>query len=368
MRKVHFELVLLVVVGISISVASRAQDRSPVTNTKDHFPYAFGNFVWWPDVDLRAELKEHLPTLGDEIERGSPIESRVRTVLIQLLREKGVQAEVQIIEPSTDVFSSKRVPEAPPPSIVYSVLSPPEILVERLTFEGAPLDGSGSLSEVAAGMEGKPYRGMAFWSDRQRITEALQQLGYLSSTVMLNHGAPRKDGDHYLVSVTASITAGPKFHVASIKADGGPLVQGRDLSPYFSLKQGDVATPFAFGRLAGALRSVYWQAGYADVDFTGPPVLDAAHALASYHLQVTPGPLYHLRSVRFENLDPVQEAKAREMLGLKPGDAYDLMAVSDLNRKLSNPSSPLRAYGFSYTSKEDKPKQLVDLILNFYKQ
>ena len=368
MRKVHFQLVLLVAVGISISVASRAQDGNPVSNKKDHFPYAFGNFVWWADVDLRVELKKRLPTLGDEIERGSPTESRVRTVLVQLLREKGVQADVQTIEPSMDVFSSKRVPEAPPPSIVYSVLSPPEILVEKLSFEGAPSDGSGSLNEVAANMEGKPYRGMELWSDRQKISEALQQLGYLTSTVTLGHGAPRKDGGRYLVPVTASITAGPKFHVASIKADGGPLVQGRDLSPYFALKQGDVATPYAFGRLAGALRSVYWQAGYADVDFTGAPMLDAAHALASYHLQVTPGPLYHLRSIRFENLDSALEAKAREMLGLKPGDVYDLMAVTGLNRKLSDPSSPLRAYGFSYTPKEDRPNQLVDLVLKFYKQ
>ena len=98
MRKVCFQLVLLIIGGLSTSGASRAQDGHPVTNSKDHFPYAFGNFVWWSDSDLRAELKRHLPTLGEEIGRGSPIESRVQTVLIQLLREKGIQAEVQAIE------------------------------------------------------------------------------------------------------------------------------------------------------------------------------------------------------------------------------------------------------------------------------
>jgi hypothetical protein len=175
MRKVCFRLVVLIIVGLATSGASRAQDRHPVTISKDHFPYAFGNFVWWSDADLRAELKKHLPTLGEEIGRGSQIESRVRTVLIQLLREKGIQAEVQAIEPSMDVLSGKRV------SIIYSVLSPPEILVEKLTFENAPDDGSGPLNEVAAGMAGKPYRGMTFWSDKQKIREGLQQLGYLSS-------------------------------------------------------------------------------------------------------------------------------------------------------------------------------------------
>ena len=98
---------------------------------KKHFPYDFGNLVWWTDADLRTELKKRIPTLGDEMERNSPAEARVRTVLMQLLKEKGVQGEVQVIEPSIDSLSTKRVPEAPPVSIVYSVLSPPEIIVEK---------------------------------------------------------------------------------------------------------------------------------------------------------------------------------------------------------------------------------------------
>jgi hypothetical protein len=100
------------------------------------------------------------------------------------------------------------------------------------------------------------------------------------------------------------------------------------------------------------LHSVYWHAGYSDVDLAGSPVLDTAHAFASYQLQVTPGPLYHLGSVKFENLDSAQETKAREMLGLKTSEVYDAMAVSGLNKKLLDPSSPLRGYGFSYTPKK----------------
>jgi hypothetical protein len=368
MRRGCFQIALLVIGGLSTSGASHAQDARPVTIPQDRFPYAFSNFAWWSDTDLRTDLKKHLPMLGEEIGRGSSMESRIRTVLTQLLKEKGIQAEVQVIEPSMDVFSGKRVPEAPPPSIIYSVLGPPEILVEKLVLENVPGDASGPLDEVATYMQGKPYSAMTFWSDKQKIKDGLQQLGYLSSTVELDHGTPRRDGNHYLVPVKATITSGPKYHVASIKADGGPLVQGRDLSPYFAVKPGDVATPYAFGRLAGALRSVYWHAGYPDVDFVGPPVLDASHALASYELQVTPGPLYHLRNIKFENLDSTQETKVREMLGLKNGEVYDAMAVSGLNRKLSDPNSPLRGYGFSYTPKEDKQNQVVDLTLNFYKQ
>ena len=137
-------------------------------------------------------------------------------------------------------------------------------------------------------------------------------------------------------------------------------MQGRDLSPYFAAKPGDVATPYVFGRLVGALRSVYWHAGYPDVDFIGPPVLDTAHALASYHMQVTPSPLYHLRNIKFENLNSAQETKAREILDLKTGEIYDGLAVSNLSRKLATSNSPLQGYDFSYTPKEDKKNQVQE--------
>ena len=368
MRERLLQLTLLIIVGFSICSRTCAQDEHQVTSTNDRFPYAFDNFVWWSDTDLRIEVQKHLPTLREEIERGSPVESRVRTALVQILREKGIQAEVQVIEPSMDIRSSKRAPDAPPPSIVYSVLSPPEVLVDKVMFKDSPPDGLEALNSEAHGMEGKPYHQTLYWLYRHKMVDNLQQLGYLSSAVTLNHGIPRKEGARYVVSVEATVAAGSKYHVASIKADGGPLVQGRDLSQFFAVRSGDVAVLNPFGKLVGALRSVYWHAGYADVDFAGSPVLDQAHALASYQLQVTPGPLYHLRDVKFANLDLSQVAKAREMLGLEPGDVYDVMAVSNLNRKLLDANSPLRAYGFSYTAKEDKQDQLVDLVLTFYKQ
>ena len=295
------------------------------------------------------------------------MEARVRTELAKMLKQKGIQAEVQSLEPSRAVFG-KRDPNAPLPAIAFSILAPPEILVEKIVLDNPPMDAAGSLNGVAAQVVGKPYSKTVFWLQKERINEALQQQGYLSCTSTLEPGKPREDGGRYPVPITASINAGPKYHVASIKADGGPLLQGRDLSSYFTVKQGDVATPNPFGKLAGSLRSVYWHAGYPDVDFEGAPVLDSAKALASYQLKVVPGPLYHLGNLTIEKLSPVQEAQARTMLGLKPGDVYDAMAVATLNRKLAEPTSQLKAYGFSYSPKEDKDKQVVDLTLTFYKQ
>jgi hypothetical protein len=90
----------------------------------------------------------------------------------------------------------------------------------------------------------------------------------------------------------------------------------------------------------------------------------SASGLVSYHLDV--GPVYLLRSLTIHNLDAQQERKARELLGIKPGDVFDQMAVNGLYHKLSAEPA-LTAYGFTFGPMKDKTTANVDLTLDFYK-
>jgi outer membrane protein assembly factor BamA len=367
MLKAYCRLLTLTLVWLGSSFPSGAQTTGAESSAQNKFPYSFSNFVWWSDTDLRAELRRRIPSLGDEITRNSLAESKINTVLTELLQRKGINARVQSIEPSLDVLTLQRTPDAPPPSIVFRVLAPPNILIDKVVFENSPSDATELLSETVSNMKGRPFTAN-LWADKLRIKQSLEQLGYLSASLTLGHGQPTQQGDNYLVPVNAAITSGPKYHVLSVKADGGPLLKGRDLSTYFSLKPGDVATPNAFGRLAGSLRALYWHAGYPDVAFTGEPVLDHASALATYQFEVDPGPIYHLRSLKIENLDPSQQIEVKNTLSLKAGDVYDALAVANLQSKLSDAGSTLKGYGVSYSPQEDKQEHVVDLTLNFYKQ
>jgi outer membrane protein assembly factor BamA len=120
--------------------------------------------------------------------------------------------------------------------------------------------------------------------------------------------------------------------------------------------------------LIGSLRSVYWHAGYADVVFEGAPVLDVAHALASYQLKVIPGPLYHIRTIEIEGLASEQKEVAGRMFGLKAGDVYDQLAISKTSEEVSKVAPSLKGYGFSYRQSADKQSHVVDLILKFFKE
>ena len=56
----------------------------------------------------------------------------------------------------------------------------------------------------------------------------------------------------------------------------------------------------------------------------------------------------------------------RDLLGLKPGDVFDEMAINGLYHKLSS-DALLKDHGFTFSPTKDKSTAEVDLTLDFYK-
>lgn len=140
---VAFDIVLLAFITCS------AQTPKALQPYPDFLPYTFSNFVWWSDGELRSLVKSRVAGLSEEIPPRSPIEHKLRNALTEALKEKGIIAEVQSTEPSGSALTGERAPGAPPPSIVFSILSP-QILVDKVTVSGAPDAVATSLREASA--------------------------------------------------------------------------------------------------------------------------------------------------------------------------------------------------------------------------
>jgi len=341
------------------------QTNSQPFTYPSHLQYTFSNFVWWSNDDLRALLKKRIPGLGDEIAPTLTEESKVRNELKVLLKERGVVAEIQSEEPSNFALTAERAPGAPDPAIVFRILSP-QIVVSKVVLSDLPDSVGDDLNDKFHRWEGHPYAGSQDWQVRNGIQNELASKGYLESEVDIIHDEPIKDGDHYSVNLLVSVKAGSQYHIASLTADGGPLLMGRDLCPHFTEKVGDLAERDPFERLSGELRGLYWQHGYAEVKFNSVPTLDRDKSLVSYHLEVVSGPVYHLRNITITHLDPIQEEKVKQLLGLKSGDIFDQMAVHQLYHKLATETS-LSTYGFGFSPQLDRTSATADLTLNFYK-
>jgi hypothetical protein len=349
--------------------------QSPKTTQQlvsERLPYIFSNFPWWTDDQIRVELKHRIPSLGDEVGRGSAQEAQVRDALTAMLAAKGVHATVISDEPSATSGAVtafvKTLPfyfpgSAQRPHIEFSI-SAPQILVGGLELDSSP---EGDLvARVARQMEGKPFDSGNIPVAAHQLAEPLQRHGYLSAEVTVTAGRPMRVGDNFYVPMKAEISSGPLYHVGMISADGGPLLRSRDLSGYFDLQTGEVATPYAFDRLESSIMTVYFQAGYASVHFVDKPELDPEHATATYHLETVTGPQYRLRTVTVRNLSPAQEAEVRNLLSLAPGDVYDQIAIDELHAKVAG-SSNLKGLDYSFAPSTDRNLNVIDLTLDFFK-
>jgi hypothetical protein len=341
-----------------------AQQADPSAAYPKRLPYSFGNLVWWSDDDLRAILKKRIPGLGDEIQTDSASLGRVRTVLTALLKEKGVTAEVQSEEPSYSSFGAARDPEAPLPSIEFSMLRP-AVIVEKIEFEAAPEDVLPDLTSYFRGEEGKPYSAFGDWFIRSHAKEILRARGYLDGRAGIFHSGPKTDGDRFLVTQTVRIDAGAKYHVSAITVGGGRLLAGKDLSSLYEMQPGDVPGPYPLGRLIGQLQAFYKHYGYADVQVTNDIALDREHALVAYDVEVNSGSVYHLKELKIEKLNSAQELRVRELFAVKEGEAFREDAIQELYRQIAD-EPLLKGWSFGYSPAMDKKNAEVNLTLSFF--
>jgi outer membrane protein insertion porin family len=357
----------IVLVGSALATAQTAKQNYPM-----HFPYRFSNFPWWTDTELRAALKERIPELSDEVNVEAM--GRVRAMLKVLMKEKGIAAEIQSIEPSYSSLNPQEAeeidfwgmhfPPPPKPGIEFSILTP-SVLIGRVSF--LP---EGGLPVLAAQSEAKEREGKPFTvSDelfmQYRAQKVLRQNGYLAAEVRISHGSPRREGADILVDLTLDVNSGPRFTVSSISADGGPTLQGKDLSSMFAVKAGDTAGRDPFQRIDPGLREWYRSFGYLEVQLEHQSLLDRERALVSYRLSVIPGPVYHLRQLTVRNLNSAQEAKVRELLGMRPGDPFNTNAVDTLQQKCDK--EPIfNGRNVVFEVKNDVEAKAVDLTIESF--
>jgi outer membrane protein insertion porin family len=363
-------ILLAVLLGFPAALHSQAANTPAYPS---HLPYSFTNLVWWSDADLRALLKRRVPGLGDEIATTHAEEGRVREALTALLKEKGITALVQSEEPSpssfrkvdTNLFGGNR-PATFVPAVIFSVFTP-KVMVSKVALEPMPANVEAVVAPDAKRFEGKPFNAELFPFQQEQFQESLGRRGYLDAKVEFRSLTPRNEGEAWMVDLSISADSGPKYRVASISADGGPILKGRELSKFFDLKPGDLADRPPFANLGMQIRAIYLSAGYADVAIASDPVLDREHAMVAYHLSVVPGPLYHLRDLTLQNLNAEQESRVRELLGIKPGDVFDESATNRLYQRVPG-ESLLNGLDFGYSTKRDQNAGAIDLTIDFHKK
>ncbi len=125
------------------------------------------------------------------------------------------------------------------------------------------------------------------------------------------------------VAVVAHIDPGPAFTWGGANWRGNSAIGVLDLDTAIPLHAGDPANGMKIEAGWDAVRALYMQHGYLDVDLKSAPKFDDAAAKVNYSVAVTEGPQYHMGKLVLSGLSIDGESRARGAWKIPAGAVFD---------------------------------------------
>jgi outer membrane protein assembly factor BamA len=352
--------------GLFDEVTYSGNDRGLVYTLKPAsantmLPARFANIVWWPDDQIEHLLQAHVPLYrGNSVPTSGSIRDNVAAALTAMLAEKGIS------NAAVGSRLSAPRPGTPPDHLVFEIDSP-AVLIHSLTLQGASAEMRPKLDRVIQDLAGQQWdEAESFINIEGRVGDVYRNLGYLDIAVAKpDFPNPSVTGPQIQLDLTATLNEGAQYHVTQLLWSSSEFLSTADFNKQAKLKPGDPDSPAALRESLKSLTNAYGAKGYIDARIAAPPVIDRVAHQVSYTISVTPGPQYHLRSVRWSGLSDDQIKPLDAAWKLKPGDVYD----STYFQKFYPQTSALLRQGYKVglLEKREASSLSVDLTISFTK-
>jgi outer membrane protein assembly factor BamA len=298
-----------------------------LTDTKEFVPARFEDFVWFPDADLRREIKERVPLFNGELPISGRLPDEVSDVLQALLVEKGVPGHVDYLRYSSG--------NGPIESINYSVADV-LIRVRKIEFTGA---GSAELPLLEAAAERLPDREYAstrldVFAQRQ-LLPVYHARGYLKASlgppqpkVVKDVESDNDSRNETLVDVTFAVNPGQQYKLTGLEWAGNREIATDKLQSMIQAQPGQPANLVRLVQDLEDVQRLYGTRGYINASITPEPQFDDAAGTVSIRLEVKEDYIYRMGELEFRGLDNSLTSKLRAAWRLRPGDVYDAAYVN----------------------------------------
>ncbi len=316
-------------------------------------PATFANLIWWTPAELDTTLRQRVPFYRGGIPPAGNLPDSIDAALTSMLAEKGVHGTVV----NASVAPSNTHPQ---PSWEFR-LDDPSVRLASATLTGTPAALASSMQRVIQHLSGSHYDDRAL---ADQLLSPLRDAGYLDAQLTSIAATVEPATSGYAVRYTATVVPGDIFRVTAISWQPTTIYAQDAFTHDAKLHNGDLASQKSLLETEQAILNAYLHLGYLDAYVDAHPQKDAATHTVNYSLQVTPGEIYHLKSVTPLNLSaPAQKDFDFGWL-LKPGAAYDPLYTANF---LTNNTAlrSLAGYTASFQAAADSQTHLVDLTINF---
>lgn len=316
-------------------------------------PATFANFAWWPPAELDAALRKAVPLFRGGIPPAGNLPDTIDAALTSLLATRGIHGTVSNASvPPTNLH----------PQLTWQFhLDDPTIRLASINLTGTPTALDPAVHRILQHASGDPYNDR---SVADMLLAPLRDTGYIDTQLSNITTTVDPASSGYAVHYTATVVPGDIFHVTSVTWQP-TTIYGQDVFAHDAqLHSGDLASQKALLATEQSILNAYLHLGYLDAYIDAHPQEDKTAHTVSYALAVTPGEIYHLKSVTPLNLSAAARKDFDFGWLLKPGTAYDPIYVANFltkNTALLN----LAGYTASFQAAADTNTHLVDLTINF---
>lgn len=318
-------------------------------------PVTFANLAWWMPAELDAALRQRVPFYRGGIPPAGNLPDSITAALTSMLADKGVRGTV--------VNASVAPTNAHPQPTWEFRLDDPSVRLASATLNGTPAALAPSMQRVIQHISGAPYNDRAVADE---LLAPLRDAGYLDAQLTGSTTTVEPATSGYTVHYTTTVVPGQIYHVTAIAWQPTSIYAQEAFTHDAKLHSGDLASQKSLVETEQSILNAYLHLGYLDAYVDAHPQQDAAAHTVSYSLQVTPGEIYHLKSVTPLNLSAAAQKDFDFGWLLKPGAVYDPIYTANFlnnNTALRN----LSDYTASFQAAADTQTHLVDLTIRFFR-
>ena len=291
-----------------------------------------------------AEIETEKITEAIEVKPGTILSYPALRRALQKIRDMNAEKGYFLAEAAFEVQPQKDNEVI----IKFTIKEHEQVSVRRVSFLGnksipeselraVMITGADSIFNFGSG---GPFRQDAFDRDVYLISSLYLDRGYWSANV----SAPRVQltPDRSGIELTLIISEGPQYHVRSLRIferdkDGNevePIGGRRHLREMIKAKPGDVFNRADIAKDIQDVRTMYRDAGYANVDADPKPDLDAEAHEADVLIPIQRGPLVRFNRIEIRGNTKTRDKVLRRELEIAEGELFSETKLERSKRRV----------------------------------
>lgn len=277
-------------------------------------PVVFDNFIWIPDEDLQAAVRERVPSFDGTSPATEGAPELIRGSLQDLLAARRLPGTVTLI-PHTDLKTNAV-------SYLFAVRDPAPRLC-TFTVTGASPDRLADISAAARSLVGGEYSRFYIANmAAATLLDLYHRHGHWKAAFSMPRTTESTGGCEG-VNVTLPVIEGPVYKFERAEWAGNGALSGTELDARLGLRRGEMADGAKLTASFLTITKAYGRIGHILAKLNMTPRVDDATQSVVFQINVAEGPQFRMGSLQVVGLQDAAADALKKRFPLAAGAIYD---------------------------------------------